>query len=80
MKPEIKTVNNENNTPEAQVDENELIRQRREKLTAWRESTSAYPNTFKPENLAQELIEQYGETEKHSKQKETHQVVESKKE
>ena len=64
MKPEIKTVNNENNTPEAQVDENELIRQRREKLTAWRESSVAYPNTFKPENLAQELIEQYGETEK----------------
>lgn len=29
-----------------QVDENELIRQRREKLDAWRESHQAYPNTF----------------------------------
>jgi len=57
-------VSNENNTPETQVDENELIRQRREKLSAWRETTAAYPNTFKPEHLAQELMEQYGEMEK----------------
>jgi len=57
-------VSNENNTPEVQVDENELIRQRREKLSAWRESTAAYPNTFKPEHLADDLIQQYGEMEK----------------
>ncbi len=47
-----------------QVDENELIRQRREKLTAWREKTQAYPNTFKPEHLAAELQQQFGELEK----------------
>lgn len=53
------------NTPEQpQVDENELIRQRREKLDAWRQSTQAYPNTFKPEDLASELISKYGDTDK----------------
>lgn len=57
-------MSNENNIPENQIDENELIRQRREKLNAWRESTSAYPNTFKPEHLAADLIKQYGEIEK----------------
>ena len=35
---------------EQNIDENELIRQRREKLDAWRDQTQAYPNTFKPEN------------------------------
>jgi lysyl-tRNA synthetase class 2 len=55
----------DNNTPDQpQVDENELIRQRREKLDLWRESTQAYPNTFKPENLASDLIEQYGDIDK----------------
>ena len=49
---------------EQNIDENELMRQRREKLDAWREQTQAYPNTFKPENLASELIAQYGEIEK----------------
>lgn len=55
-----------NNTPQdqPQVDENELIRQRREKLDAWRQETQAYPNTFKPEDLAQALISQYGDVEK----------------
>ncbi len=53
-----------NNTDQPLVDENELIRQRREKLDAWRESTQAYPNTFKPENLASDLIAKYGEIEK----------------
>ena len=57
-------MSNENNTPENQVDENELIRQRREKLSTWRESTSSYPNTFKPEHLAQDLMDKYGEIEK----------------
>lgn len=51
-------------TNETQVDENELIRQRREKLNAWRENTQAYPNTFKPEHLAASLTEQYGGVEK----------------
>jgi len=52
--------------PEQEVDENELIRQRREKLDSWRESTSAYPNTFKPEHLASELLSQYGDMDKES--------------
>lgn len=46
------------------VDENELIRQRRDKLTAWRGNIQAYPNTFRPENLAAELAAQYGELDK----------------
>ncbi len=50
----------DNNTPDQpQVDENELIRQRREKLDAWREAGQAYPNTFKPSDLASDLIEKY---------------------
>ena len=57
-------MSNDNNTPENQVDENELIRQRREKLGQWRDSSLAYPNTFKPEQLAAELIEQYADVEK----------------
>ncbi len=47
-----------------QVDENELIRQRRDKLNAWRENTQAYPNTFKPQHLALELLEKYGDVDK----------------
>ena len=53
-----------NNTDQPQVDENELIRQRREKLDAWRQSAQAYPNTFKPEDLASDLIEKYQAIEK----------------
>ncbi len=57
-------MSNQDNTPEIELDENELIRQRREKLDAWRESATAYPNTFKPEHLASDLITQYGEIDK----------------
>jgi len=57
-------VSDSNNTDQPQVDENELIRQRRDKLDAWRTSTQAYPNTFKPANLASALIAEYGEVEK----------------
>jgi lysyl-tRNA synthetase class 2 len=57
-------VSDSNNTDQPQVDENELIRQRRDKLDAWRTSTQAYPNTFKPANLASALIAEYGEIEK----------------
>lgn len=46
------------------VDENELVRQRREKLTLWRDNYAAYPNGFRPENLARELIDEYGSLEK----------------
>lgn len=47
-------------------DENELIRQRREKLAHWREQTQAYPNTFKPTHLAAELIDEYADLDKES--------------
>jgi len=57
-------VSNENNQEPPAVDENELIRQRREKLDIWRNKTQAFPNTFKPEHLANELIAQYGDIEK----------------
>ena len=46
------------------VDENELIRQRRDKLDAWREKGQAFPNNFKPENLAAQLSGQYDDQDK----------------
>lgn len=54
--------NDNNNQPP--VDENELIRQRREKLGVWREAYSAFPNDFKPGDLAVNLESKYGEMEK----------------
>ncbi len=54
--------NDSKDTPN--IDENELIRQRREKLAAWRDNTQAYPNTFKPSDLAADLQSQYGDFEK----------------
>ncbi len=57
-------MSNDNNQDSPQVDENELIRQRREKLGAWRASTQAYPNTFKPEDLVAALIAKYGDLDK----------------
>jgi len=57
-------VSNENNQDPPVVDENELIRQRREKLDAWRGNALAFPNTFKPEHLASDLIAQYADIEK----------------
>lgn len=57
-------MSNEQNKDQTQVDENELIRQRREKLDGWRESSAAYPNTFRPEHLAADLIEQYADMDK----------------
>lgn len=57
-------MSNETTQDQPQVDENELIRQRREKLDAWRENTQAYPNTFKPEDLAKDLFAKYGDIDK----------------
>ena len=54
--------NDSKDTPN--IDENELIRQRREKLAAWRDNTQAYPNTFKPSELAADLQSQFGDLEK----------------
>ena len=62
------------NNPEQEVDENELIRQRREKLAAWRESASAYPNTFKPEHLASDLLSQYDGMDKETLEAEAVEV------
>ena len=58
------TVDNGRSGVEINADENELIRQRREKLGLWRDAFAAYPNTFKPENLAQDLIAGYADFEK----------------
>ncbi|QNA88931.1 lysine--tRNA ligase [Massilia sp. Dwa41.01b] len=57
------TENQENNAP-AQgapaADENKIMTERRAKLAAIREGGVAFPNDFKPEHKAAELIEQYG--------------------
>lgn len=45
-------------------EENELIKQRREKLRLWREQSHAYPNTFRPENLASEIESEFAELDK----------------
>jgi len=49
------------NTP---VDENKLIAQRREKLTAMRENGNAFPNDFRRDSLATELHEKYDDKTK----------------
>ena len=52
----------ENNTPDTKdqaVDENKLIAQRREKLTAMREQGNAFPNDFRRDTLAAECHAQY---------------------
>ncbi|MEO5342057.1 MAG: lysine--tRNA ligase [Gammaproteobacteria bacterium SHHR-1] len=46
---------------EAVQDENKLIAQRREKLTALRQKGNAFPNDFRRDALAAELHRQYGE-------------------
>lgn len=57
--------NNQNQPPVNEtLDENELIRQRREKLDSWRENGQAFPNTFRPEHLASDLIAKYSDLEK----------------
>lgn len=46
-------------TKTVDADENKLISQRREKLNQIREQRQAFPNTFHPTHLAQELAEKY---------------------
>lgn len=46
---------------EEQQDENKLIAQRREKLTAMRELGNAFPNDFRRDSLAAELHAEYGQ-------------------
>jgi len=43
------------------TDDNEQIRQRREKLAGLRRQGFAFPNDFRPTHLVSEIIEQYGE-------------------
>ena len=45
-------------------EENDLIKQRRDKLQLWRDESQAYPNTFRPENLAADIEAQFGELDK----------------
>ncbi|MEL7297633.1 MAG: amino acid--tRNA ligase-related protein, partial [Pseudomonadota bacterium] len=45
------------------IDENKLIAERRRKLDRLREQGGAYPNDFRRDALAAELIAQYGETD-----------------
>ncbi|OOY43738.1 hypothetical protein BOV91_03200, partial [Solemya velum gill symbiont] len=47
-----------------QLDENQLIAQRREKLDALRESGKAFPNDFRRDVVTGELHAEYGEKSK----------------
>jgi lysyl-tRNA synthetase class 2 len=57
------TTENQENAPlqaTAAADENKIMTERRAKLAAIREKGVAFPNDFKPEHKAAELIEQFG--------------------
>lgn len=58
------TTDNQENTPAvaatAAADENKIMTERRAKLAAIREKGVAFPNDFKPQHKAAELVEQYG--------------------
>jgi lysyl-tRNA synthetase class 2 len=51
------------NNPDQAFDENKLIAQRREKLRALRENGVAFPNDFRRNVVAGELLAEYGERE-----------------
>ncbi len=51
---------NKDQNTEEQQDENKLIAQRREKLTAMRELGNAFPNDFRRDSLAAEIHAEYG--------------------
>ncbi len=63
MTQENTTENKANDNTEA-VDENKLIQQRREKLSALRKEGVAFPNDFRRDVMAEELHLQYGGKEK----------------
>ena len=48
-------------TPSSHQDENQIITERRAKLSALRQKGDAFPNTFRREHLAATLHVQYGE-------------------
>ena len=59
------TTENQENTPapiepSATADDNKIMTERRAKLAAIREQGVAFPNDFKPQHKAAELIEQFG--------------------
>ncbi len=68
---------NDKTAPNAQpqVDENEQIRQRREKLTQLREAGNPFPNTFRPENTAAELHAAFDGLDKEELEAKSAQVV-----
>lgn len=68
-------MSNKQNDNLSPADENELIRQRREKLAAWRAAGQAFPNTFKPENLAVDLLAKYNDVEKEALEAQAVQVT-----
>mgnify|MGYP000562337793 FL=1 len=47
-----------------QLDENRLIAERREKLSALREQGQAFPNTFRRDSYAEDLQAEHGEKSK----------------
>ena len=52
-----------------QVDENHLIEERRKKLLALKEKTNAYPNNFRRDSLADDLLKSFGEEKKEDLEK-----------
>jgi lysyl-tRNA synthetase class 2 len=46
------------------IEENELVAQRRDQLTALRENGQAYRNDFRREHLSANLVKEYGEKSK----------------
>ena len=63
------------NTNDNQLDENEQIRQRREKLTQIRETGNPFPNTFRPENSAKVLHAELNNLSKEELEKKAIEVV-----
>ena len=52
-----------------QMDENHLVEERKKKLHALRENTNAYPNSFRRDSLAENLLNSYGELSKEDLEK-----------
>ncbi|AFL73326.1 lysine--tRNA ligase [Thiocystis violascens] len=63
---EASTETNPNPAPHDTQDENKLIAQRREKLTQLRERGIAFPNDFRRDAVAGELLAEYGEQDAES--------------
>lgn len=58
----------------AEIDENQIIAERRAKLAALREQGQAFPNDFVPESFAASLLEQFGQVEREALQAQAVQV------